>query len=478
MRHGELLIGGQFLGGPCDQAIGKTVCRSPWDGRIVGAAAEASWSEAKAAAAAAAAAYGDWRRSRRQDRAELLARISETVRERREDLASLLVEEVGKPWTLALGEVDRMSLTFQLGAELAREARQESLDVSNDPRSNERQVSVGRFPIGPILAIVPYNWPFNLAAHKLAPALAAGNTVVLKGSDKASLCTLALGRLLHEAGVPAGVVNAIQADARTSERLAESEEFAMISFTGSPAVGWGLKRKFPERRVVLELGGDAYCAVFEDADWEAAMPGIVQSAFAYAGQICISTQHILVHSALYDAARERLAELTSHCPTGGPSDPDTVCGPLISEEAAERVEAFVREAEAAGARVLAGGSRRGTLFAPTLIEDVPSDCRLAREEVFGPVATLSRFDSENEAIARINSSQYGIHAAAFTRDRALAGRLYRELEVGGLLINDPPTLRFDSMPYGGVKRSGWGREGVRWAYWEMTEPKTLVSRGI
>lgn len=474
MLHRELLIGGHFFGGPCDQSVAKSVSRNPYNGHTVGTAAEAGWTEAQAAAEAAAKAFGTWRFSSRSERRELLLAIQAGLASRADELADLMRQEIGKPIALAKGEVQRAILTFGLAAEAAMDFGKEAIGVTYDPRDRGHRVSAHRFPIGPILAIAPYNWPINLAAHKLAPALATGNTVVLKGSEKAPLCTLTLGQIIHEAGCPDGVVNALNADARTTERLAGAPEIAMISFTGSPTVGWHIKRSFPEKRVVLELGGNAFAILAQDADVQAAATKLAASAFGYAGQVCISAQHVLVHQSRYDEARAALIAATEALVFGDPEDAGTLCGPMIDQAAAERVEGLVQEALAMGATRLAGGERKREMMPPTLLEGVPPTARLSREEAFGPVLTIEPFATLDEAMVRVNDSEYGIHASLFTNDDASIQEAYRRLEVGGLIVNDAPTLRFDAMPYGGVKRSGFGREGVRIAMDEMTEPKTLV----
>jgi acyl-CoA reductase-like NAD-dependent aldehyde dehydrogenase len=261
-----------------------------------------------------------------------------------------------------------------------------------------------------------------------------------------------------------------------AEKGLKDSRVKMLSFTGSVPVGWHLKEMLPDKKVILELGGDATATICEDADLGWAIPRVIAGGYAYAGQICISIQHLLVQDTIYDQARAQLIEQTKTCPTGDPMDPNVVCGPLISEQAADKVESFINEAVEKGARILAGGGRKGNLIKPTLIEDVPEGVKLYHEEVFGPVMTLRRFSHFDEAIRFVNGSPYGIHTGVFTRSIPVAERAFRDLEVGGVIINDYPALRFDNMPYGGVKRSGIGREGVRYAMDEMTEPKVMLTR--
>lgn len=486
MRHCELLINGYFIGGPCDQGVGKTLHRSPWDGRTVGTAAEGSVSEAEAALAAAVGAFGMWSRTPVAERQALLYRIADIIDERADELAELLVAEIGKPIVAAQGEVRRCAITFRLAGDALDDWGPEPLDLTADPRGKDYEGDFFRVPRGVILAIVPYNWPLNLAAHKIAPALAAGNTVVLKPSGQAPLSTLTLARIVHEAGCPPGVLNAVHMPAPVAQRLALDPRVAMVSFTGSPEVGWKLKALLPEKPVALELGGDASIVLAHDADLDDAIPRLVAAGYAYSGQICISAQHIRVDRRIAAEAMQALALATHACPVGDPENPETICGPLISKDAADRVVGWIREAVEGGAKVLAGAGFGGgaiapepdrpTLVRPTLLADVPDGCRLAKEEVFGPVLTVSTFDGIDDAIAQVNASAYGIHAGVFTGSSEIAERCVRELQVGGVVINDTTLVRFDSMPYGGVKRSGFGREGVRFAMEEMSEPKVRLRR--
>jgi acyl-CoA reductase-like NAD-dependent aldehyde dehydrogenase len=489
MRHAEMLIDGHFIGGPCDQATGKAVVKNPWDGSVVGTAAEGGLGELQGCLDAAWGAFQTWRHSSVGDRQALLRRIAALVRERREELVELLALEVGKPVVWGRGEVDRMAITFELaaaelgdwpdggGARLGTPGVGEQMPLDYDPRGRDYEAWAGRFPVGPVLCIVPYNWPFNLAAHKIAPALAVGNTVILKPSPLAPISTLTLARLIHEAGCPPGVVNAWLGPDAVIEKVSHDPRCRMVSFTGSPAVGWKVKRSLPpEKKVALELGGNGFAAICGDADLDWATDRCVLGGYGYAGQVCIAVQHVLAERAVYERVRDLLIAKTNACIWGDPMLADTVCGPMIDSRAADRVEEWIAEAGAAGARVIAGGGRDGNVVKPQLVEEVPSGTRLYGEEVFGPVLTLEPFEQFDEAISRINSSPYGIHAGIFTSDPSRMDLAFRELEVGGVVIGDYPTLRFDHLPYGGVKQSGFGREGVRFAMEEMTEWKSLVVR--
>jgi acyl-CoA reductase-like NAD-dependent aldehyde dehydrogenase len=476
MLHAEMLINGHFIGGPCDQAVGKQLVKAPYDGAIVGTAAEGDQRDLKTAVEAAHEAFQTWRNSPRRDRQALLRKIAALVRERKDELADVLSREVGKPIIWSEGEVTRLAITFEDAADEISRFGLEQMPVDMDTRGDGYRLTVERFPIGVILGIVPYNWPFNLAAHKLAPALATGNTIVLKPSQQAPISTLLLARLIHEAGCPPGVVNAVNVPSKHILAVAKDPKVKMVSFTGSPPVGWQLKKDLAEKRVSLELGGNATAIVAEDADLDWAIPRIVAGGYGYAGQICIAIQHVLVHQSRFDDAKQRLIEGTQGCPAGDPLDRKIVCGPLISSEAADKVMEWIKEAIELGASNLTGGTRQGNVITPCLIENVPEKAKLGHQEVFGPVLTLAPYGSLEEAIAKVNCSEFGIHCGVFTTDIRTAERVFREVEVGGVIVNDYPTLRFDNMPYGGVKKSGFGREGVRYAMEEMTELKAMLVR--
>ena len=476
MEIGELLVDGSFIGGPCDSSVPKSPVVSPWDGRTVGSVAEGIWQHMDAALAAASGAFPAWARTPRYERAALLRNAARLIREHADLLAETAVAEIGKPVTLALGEVARCALTFDLSASLLDSLVNEAPSADIEPRGAGHWAIVERFPRGVVLAITPYNWPYNLAAHKVAPCLAAGNTVVLKPSGHSALCGAVFARVLHAAGFPPGVVNSVNCEPTTAERAASDPRTKMVSFTGSEAVGFHLRSVVTDKPVALELGGDASAIVMPDADLGFVAERCALGGYGYAGQVCISVQHVLVHEAVFAAAEEMLAHATQACPTGDPGLPETVCGPLIIASAADRVTPWIDEAVAGGARIVAGGGREGNVVRPTLLADVPSGSKLSCEEVFGPVVTLEPFSSIEEAIERVNSSRFGLQAGVFTSDLKVATRMFRELEVGSLVVGDYPTLRLDNMPYGGVKRSGMGREGVRSTYEEATEPRLMLVR--
>ncbi|MBX3096679.1 MAG: aldehyde dehydrogenase family protein [Fimbriimonadaceae bacterium] len=476
MVHRELLINGVLIGGPCDQGVGKEIAVNPWDGSRVGSYAEGGWGEMSAALDAAHTAFPLWRATPMEERVALCLRIADEIESRRGELATLLVQEVGKPITAAEGEVDRMAVTFRLAPQIAKALGSFDVDPGLDKRAIDYTVQAVRRPIGPVLGIVPWNWPFNLAAHKIVPSLVAGCPVILRPSSQSALSTLSLARLIHEVGIPDGVLQAIATPTAISEKAVTDPRSSVVSFTGSAAVGWHLRELIPDRPMALELGGDASVILFADADLDAALPKIVAGAFAYAGQICISVQHLRVEAAIYDSVRERLIPLVEAVKAGDPSERDTVVGPLIDEKARERVRDWITSAEAAGARVLAGGIGGGVLIPATLIEDVPAKHPLNCDEVFGPVLVLHRFISESDAVEQVNASEYGLQCGIFDSDLDRARRLSALLDVGGVVINDVPTVRFDAMPYGGRKASGQGREGGVFALEHLTEWQAVVTR--
>jgi acyl-CoA reductase-like NAD-dependent aldehyde dehydrogenase len=478
MIHRELLINGVLIGGPCDQGVGKEVALNPWDGSRVGTYAEGGWGEMSAALDAAHAAFPGWRDTPIEERVSFCLRIAGAIAARRDELAELLVKEIGKPVVAAEGEVDRMVVTFRLAEQIAEGMALRKVDPGPDPRAENYEIHAVRRPIGPVLGIVPWNWPFNLAAHKIVPALVAGCPVVLRPSSQSALSTLSLARLIHENGCPAGVLQAIASSTAIAEKAVRDERSSVVSFTGSSAVGWKLRSLVPDRPMALELGGDASVLLFADADLDEALPKIVNGAFAYAGQICISVQHLRVEASVYDEVRSRLIEMVSEVPAGDPAARETVVGPLIDEKARRRVREWLASAEAAGAHILAGGPGEGAIIPATLIEGVPPDHPLVCEEIFGPVLVLHSFLDEEDAVRQVNASPYGLQVGIFTADLERAARLAPRLIVGGVVIGDVPTIRFDAMPYGGRKRSGVGREGGVFALEHLTEWQAVVKRRV
>ena len=409
-----------------------------------------------------------WRRKR------ALAHVVARMQARREELARVLCIEAGKPIRDARGEIERGIDTFTLAAEESTRIYGEWQPLDISERADGYQSIWKRVPIGPCSFITPFNFPINLVAHKIAPALAVGCPFVLKPASRTPVGALLLGEILAETDLPPGTFSILPCERAAADLLTEDERIKLLSFTGSPEVGWQLKARAGKKRVALELGGNAAVIVDAGCDLERAVARILFGAFYQSGQSCIGVQRIFAERSIYAELRRRLAAQTAELVMGDPLDEQTFLGPLISEQDAVRIESWVREAQARGARVLVGGRRDGAFYEATLVEDVPGDLPLACEEAFGPVATLEVFDDFEAALARVNDSRYGLQAGVFTNDLSRAFRAFDALEVGGVVINDVPSIRVDSMPYGGVKDSGLGREGLRFSIEDMTELRLLV----
>jgi acyl-CoA reductase-like NAD-dependent aldehyde dehydrogenase len=433
------------------------------------------------AIAAAVTAQAPLRETPAWKRRDALLHCVHSFEARAEELAVTLCEEAGKPIRDARGEVTRLIDTFRCAAEEATRIRGEYLPLDSTPRGNGTIGLCRRVPIGPCSFISPFNFPLNLAAHKVAPAIAAGCPFVLKPASATPLGALIIGETLAECDLPEGTFSILPCTREGASRFVSDERFKLLSFTGSAEVGWDLKARAGHKKVVLELGGNAAVIVERDASDDAAslerlVERLVFGAYYQSGQSCISVQRILIHSSLYQQLRHLLLAAVQDLVSGDPKDERTRIGPMISEREAARLEGSVDQACRHGARILCGGTRKGTMFEPTLLEDVPRDVALYGEEAFGPVAMLEAFESFEEALSRANESRYGLQAGVFTRDVNKIRRAWDVLEVGGVVIGDVPSWRADDMPYGGVKDSGLGREGVRYAIEEMTEPRLLVLR--
>ncbi len=425
------------------------------------------------AALASGSEFGAWSAGKR---AAGLERVRALLRERRDGFVDLVVKEAGKPVAYARNEIDRCITTLGTAAAEALRFSGEAVPLDFDAGEGKTAFTK-RFPIGVIACITPFNFPLNLVLHKVAPALAVGCRVVVKPAPQAPLSTLALAGLIDEAGYPAGVFNALVCDIPVAEQMVKDERVAMLSFTGSEKVGWHLKNISGRKKVILELGGNAAVIVDATADVDAAARVVAKGAFLYAGQVCISTQRIYVVDTVYDAFASRLLKEIEAARVGDPADPEVIVGPIIDKGHLKRITEWVDEAVAGGAKVLAGGSVRDekhNLYAPTLLTNTTQEMKVIREEVFGPVAVIEKVASFEEGIARTNASDFGLQAGVFTNDFTHVKLAHEKIEVGGVMINNVPGFRVDSMPYGGIKGSGFGREGVRYAMEEMTEPRLLV----
>jgi len=434
-------------------------------------ATEAQYDEA---VEAAVAAFEVTRRLPAYERSRILHEISAGIRGRREELGRLIALEAGKPIRDALVEVDRASLTFRLGAEEAERMTGEVIPLDLLPSSKDRVGITRRFPIGPIAGISPFNFPLNLAAHKVAPAIASGNPIVLKPPSKDPLTMLAVAEIIESAGAPAGSVSILPMTRELGDLMVADPRFKLLTFTGSPSVGWRMKERAGKKKVVLELGGNAGVIVDRTADLAWAVRRTLVGAFSYAGQVCISVQRLFVHEAVWDDFMDAFVEGARGLKVGDPLDPTTDVGPMVDGAAAGRTQRWVDEALALGGTALLGGKADGTFFPPTILTDVPDTAQVCSNEAFAPLVVAFPFRDLDEAIGRVNDSMFGLQTGVFTNDLAGAWRAFSELEVGGVIVNDVPTYRIDHMPYGGVKDSGLGREGLRWAIDDMTEVRIMV----
>ena len=451
-----------------------TIANPARPGEPAGFTYQATPEQYEEAVEAAVAAFGVTRKLPAYERAATLRNISSGIRARREELGRLIALEAGKPIRDALVEVDRATLTFRLGAEEAERLGGEVIPLDLMASSRGRVWITRRYAAGPVAAISPFNFPLNLAAHKLAPAIAAGCSIVLKPPSKDPLTMLTVAEIVEEAGAPAGSVSILPMSRALGDRLVADDRFAVLSFTGSPAVGWPMKARAGKKRVVLELGGNAGAIVDRSADLDWAVRRITVGAFSYSGQVCISVQRVFVHDDVFDEFADRLVAAARALRLGDPLDPETDLGPMVDARAAARTQAWVDEAVAAGARLLLGGHAEDTFYPPTILVDAPLDAKVCSEEAFAPLVVLARFSDFEAAVSQANDSRFGLQAGVFTNDLGDAFRAFDGLEVGGVILNDIPTYRIDHMPYGGVKDSGHGREGLRYAIEDMTEIRILV----
>ena len=443
-------------------------------GELAGSTYSATPEQYEAAVEAAVRAFEVTRTLPAYERGRILREISAGIKARREELGALIAAEAGKPIRDALVEADRAALTFRLGAEEAERMTGEMIPLDLMPSSKDRVGITRRFPIGPIAAISPFNFPLNLAAHKLAPAIAAGNTIVLKPPSKDPLVMLTVGEIIDKAGAPEGMVSILPMSRELGDRMVSDERFKLLTFTGSPSVGWAMKERAGKKKVVLELGGNAAVIVDRSANLDWAVRRSIIGAFAYSGQVCISVQRMLVHEAVWDEFMAKFTAAAVALKVGDPADPTTDIGPMVDEKNALRTQAWVDEAVAMGGTLLLGGRASGTFFPPTILTNVPSRAKVCSAEAFAPLVVASKFGDIGEAIASVNDSTFGLQAGVFTNNLAGAWTSFNELEVGGVIVNDIPTYRIDHMPYGGVKDSGLGREGLRWAIEDMTELRIMV----
>ena len=449
---------------------------NPWSGEKLAEVCTGSSEDVERAVASAHSAFQKTRKIPAFERAEKLTSICDFLAKRRQEFVDVIVAEAGKPVSFAEAEVDRARLTFQFAAAQVLADLGHGINMEASKPGAGHFGLVRRFPIGVILGITPFNFPLNLVAHKVAPCLASGNTMMLKPSPRTPLSALLLAEVLDEAGIPAGQVNVIPFDHSLVAGLLLDSRLKMLSFTGSAEVGWQLKSRAGKMKVALELGGNAAVVVETDSDWRAAVPKIASAAFGFAGQSCISIQRIFVNREILEPFREALVSHTQEkIRAGDPSQRDTVIGPMITSQAREKVLKWIEEATAGGASLLTPLVKEGrSLLGPVLLENAPPSASALCEEAFAPLAVLQGYDTFEEALSLVNDSHFGLQAGVFSNNLSKALQAFEELEVGGVMINQVPTFRVENMPYGGVKDSGVGREGVRYAMEEMTEPRSLV----
>jgi acyl-CoA reductase-like NAD-dependent aldehyde dehydrogenase len=469
VKNHPFLLNGKFV------SDGKAVeVRAPYDNEVIGSVTYGTRQHAEEAIAAAQRAFGTTKRLPAYERQRVLRAIAQALAERKEEFARVLALEAGKPIKAARVEVERAILTFSVAAEEATRINGETLPLDLQPAARGRWAILRRFPLGVVSAITPFNFPLNLAAHKIAPAIACGCTVVLKPPPQDPLTTMMLAELIQQTGWPDGAVNVIPSSNEDAAPLVTDDRVKLLTFTGSAKAGWEMRRRAGHKRVVLELGGNAGCIVHGDADLPYAAERCVAGGFGYAGQSCISVQRILVERHALDQFTAMIVAGARKLKAGDPIDDATDVGPMIRESDAQRAEQWVKEAVEAGAKLLCGGSRKGSVFEPTVLTHTQPTMRVNCEEVFAPVVTVEPYDHFDDALRRVNDTPYGLQAGLFTRDARLIFKAYEELEVGGVIAGDIPSFRMDHMPYGGVKESGAGREGLKYAIEDMTERKLLV----
>ncbi|HWO70631.1 MAG TPA: aldehyde dehydrogenase family protein [Actinomycetota bacterium] len=465
----KFLVAGEWREGQ-----GTFEVRSPYDGSVVAEVGVPTDADVEDAARTAEETFRESRHLPVHARAEALMHISRRLAERNEEIAELIAREGGKPLKWARVEAARAVSTFRWAAEELRHGDDEFLRLDTEAALGSRVGIVRRFPYGPVLGITPFNFPVNLVAHKVAPAIAVGAPIVVKPARATPLGALALAELFAETDLPKGMFQVLPVSSKVADGMARDPRYKKISFTGSSEVGWYLKGLDPRKRITLELGGNAGVIVHSDADLDLAAQRVAFGGYYQAGQSCISVQRVLVQSEVYDDFAARLVKQVESLKVGDPMDPAVDVGPVIDAGALDRIDAWVKEAVAGGAEVLTGGERRDPFYAPTVLARTTPEMKVRCEEIFGPVVTISPYQTFEEALAEVNNSKYGLQAGVFTRDVERIFLAHRELEVGGVIVNDVSAFRADQMPYGGSKESGFGREGLRYAMEEMTEPRIMV----
>ncbi len=481
MREMELMEKGKMgeyrllVGGEWRVSEEKVDIINPYDDSVVARVSFATEKDVEDAIESAAMAFEKTKTLPSYVRSRVLAQISKGIEERKDELARTIALESGKPIGSAKAEVARAVSTFAIAAEEANRIGGDMIPLDVTEAAKGRIGITRRVPIGPIAAITPFNFPLNLVAHKVAPAIASGCPVIVKPPSKTPITSLKLGEIAMKTELPKGAFSVLPCSTKVAEPLITDPRLKMLSFTGSAAVGWSMKKRLdPRKKIILELGGNAGMIIHRDADIDYTVGKAVVGAFAYAGQICISVQRLYLHEDIYDAFMKKFIDKVKKLKIGDPLDPSNDLGPMIDEEAAKRTQEWVEEAVRDGAKVLVGGKASGKYFEPTVLVNAPPQSKVCSEEIFAPVVAVFKYRDIDEALDGVNDSHYGLQAGLFTNDHDVIWRAFERLEVGGLIVNDTPLFRVDNMPYGGIKDSGFGREGLKYAIEEMTELRLMV----
>ncbi len=469
MNDYKLYIAGKFI--KTDQ---KLVVTNPFDNSVVGETYLAGKKELENAINKALEVKSIMRDLPSYQKYKILNDIVGRISEKKEELALTLSKEAGKPLKYALGEIDRAIQVFTVAAEESKRLPKEYFSIDWTPAGEGKEGLVKYFPVGLIAGIAPFNFPLNLAVHKIAPAIASGNPIILKPARSTPLSVLELAKIIDNTDLPKGAFSVLPMDREAGNQLVTDDRIQMLSFTGSPAVGWKMKANAGKKKIALELGGNAGVIVSNQADIDLAVKKCLVGGFAYSGQVCIHVQRIYVQESIFEKFVDKFIEGTKKLKFGAPDNPATDISVMIDEENALRVEEWVNEAVKDGAKILFGGKRNETYFEPTIITNTKNEMKVCSLEVFGPVVTIEKYTDFSDAVKNVNDSEYGLQAGVFTNGIDEMNQAYNELEVGGVIINDVPTFRVDHMPYGGIKNSGFGREGIKYSIFEMLEPKLLV----
>ena len=469
MKDYKLLINGLWEDGHIIREF-----KSPYDLKVFAAIHFADKQQVQKAIHSAHNAFEKTKSLSSFERYEILIHISSEIKRRKEELAESITLSAGKTIASSRVETDRAANTFQVAAEEAKRQEGEIIPLDWSPQTKKRWGLIRRFPIGVVAGITPFNFPLNLVAHKIAPAIASGNPVIIRPASQVSITSLLLGEIISDSGLPEGGINIVPCGYEEASPLLEDKRVKKVTFTGSPEIGWALKKQAFKKKVTLELGGNAAVIIEPDTDLDFALSRTLLGAFSYSGQICISIQRIFLHENIYDRFMTDFVAATKKLKIGNPLDEDTDIGPMINIGAAQQIEEWINEAVQKGGHLVTGGKRNGTLFEPTILEHVKPELRVSCQEAFAPVVIVSPYKDFEEALKGVNNSIYGLQAGVFTQDIQKAFFAYETLDVGGVIVNDIPTFRIDHMPYGGIKESGFGREGLKYAIEEMTELKLMA----